>query len=139
MVFCVHHIPGRARFKVSELHEDPALAPRLEEHLQELDCVDAVEIHKGSASVIVHYCTETGEIELIHDQLCAHCPRAALKRRAAEVRPALAPRPAHRDADALADAAEKAKKAVTEAASRAVVSTFINRVLEQSILGVAGR
>ena len=123
MVSCVHHIPGRARFKLEVLRRDPDLAVMLEQQVSALDGVSLVEVNRFAGSITVHYSIGVGSIEQIMDHICVHCPHAPANRRAA---PAAAPRAG----------SSKMAQAMREAASKAVINTLINRAVEQSLSGL---
>lgn len=127
MVDCVHHIPGRARFRIEELRRDSALVALIEREVGSLDGVKAVEINQYAGSIVVHYCTERAALNAIMDHICAHCP----KRRHALAAPRV---PARTAPDTKARPA--ALHAVRDAAGKAVVNTFITRALERSLAGI---
>lgn len=52
---CVHHCPGRARFRLPIIRDDKAAAGRVRRLLSALDGVTGVEIRSASASVVVTY------------------------------------------------------------------------------------
>lgn len=51
----VHHIPGRIRFKISDLRDSSTLAQALCKGLESISGVKWVEIRPASSSLIVHY------------------------------------------------------------------------------------
>ena len=51
----VHHIPGRVRFKISDLRDSSTLAQALCKGLESMPGVKWVEIRPASSSLIVHY------------------------------------------------------------------------------------
>jgi len=126
MVSCVHHIPGRARFKLEVLRRDPDLAVMLEQQVSALDGVSLVEVNRFAGSITVHYSIGVGSIEQIMDHICVHCPHAPANRRAAPAAAAAAPRAG----------SSKMAQAMREAASKAVINTLINRAVEQSLSGL---
>lgn len=133
MVCCVHHIPGRARFKIEALRRDADLARKLHEKVGALEGVLAVEVNRGAASVIVHYHVERGELGAILDHICAHCPKAALTRPKAwpAANRTTAPIPG---APILgAKLSPEFKQAMTVAMSKAVLNTFITRIVAAAI------
>lgn len=77
MVNCVHHIPGRARFKLDALRHDDDLCQSIETKLQALHGITSVEVSRRSGSIIVHYCTRRGQIDEVADHIRAHHPVAA--------------------------------------------------------------
>ena len=87
MVSCVHHVPGRARFKLDALRRDPDLAERIHAEVSRLPGISGVEVNRHAASVIVHYCTERGDLSLVMDHICVHCPKSAAARRAGALAP----------------------------------------------------
>ncbi|SFA42343.1 hypothetical protein SAMN04487972_102291 [Paracoccus halophilus] len=125
MVSCVHHIPGRARFKIAQIRSNPVLIEAIEREIGALEGVNAVVINRHAASIVVHYCTERGAIDLIHEQICRHCPKAET----CEAPPAAAMRAARARPEAI--------NALSEAAGKAVVATFITRTLELGLSGFA--
>ncbi|ETD02445.1 HMA2 domain-containing protein [Rhodobacter capsulatus] len=128
MVCCVHHIPGRARFKIEALRRDADLAQRLHEKVGALEGVLAVEVNRGAASVIVHYHVGHGEVGAIMDHICAHCPKAAL------TRPTAQPVANRTSAPVLgAKLSPEFKQAMTVAMSKAMLNTFITRIVAAAI------
>jgi hypothetical protein len=55
MCECVHHVPGRLRFRVPALRGSRSLPRALRHSLLTHDGVDGVEIREASCSVIIHY------------------------------------------------------------------------------------
>lgn len=133
MVSCVHHIPGRARFKIEALRRDAELAKMIEGQVGALRGVVSVEINRHAGSITVHYCIQTGEIDKIMDHICAHCPRAALNRRA---NPAARPAATQPRRDAGAGIHSDVTRAMGEAVSKAVLNTFINRTIERGLSSI---
>ena len=133
MVDCVHHVPGRARFKLDTLRHDPELAERIRSEVGALPGVSAVEVNRHAASVIVHYCTERGEITCIMDHICIHCPKAAANRDRAPKLPAPS---TVRPRIALSGLAPHVTSAMGTAVSKAVVNTLINRAVERGLTSV---
>lgn len=133
MVSCVHHIPGRARFKIEALRRDAELAKMIEGEVCTLRGVVAVEINRHAASIVVHYCVRTGEIDKIMDNICAHCPRAALNRRANQANQPVATQTSN---DGGARMQPKVMHAMSEAVSKAVLNTFINRTIERGLSSI---
>lgn len=129
MVCCVHHIPGRARFKIETLRRDPKLAEMIHEQVGALEGVTSVEINRHAASIIVYYSADVGGIDTIVDHICAHCPKSSLNRRIERDAPEFT-------GEKPAAPPPKVAHALRDAVSKAVVSTFINRALEQSISGL---
>jgi hypothetical protein len=132
MVACVHHIPGRARFKIDALRRDPALAETVRREVSALPGVASVEINRHAASIIVRYCAESGDLSRIMDHICSHCPRAPANRRA---RAAAAPAPA---ASGFAAArairvSPEMTRAMGEAVGKAVLNTFIRDSVERGL------
>ncbi|MFP4239987.1 MAG: HMA2 domain-containing protein [Rhodosalinus sp.] len=130
MVNCVHHIPGRARFKIEALRRDPELMALIERQVGSLEGVKTVEINRHAASIVVHYCTERGAIDAIMDHICAHCPRAQLNRRASRetALPPVPIRPASR-------ARPPVVSAMRDAAGKALLKALIEQAFERGITG----
>jgi hypothetical protein len=130
MVDCVHHIPGRARFRIEALRRDPDLMALIESQVGSLEGVKAVEINRHAASIVVHYCTERGAIDAIVDHICAHCPQAQLNRRVRR-ETSLPPVPMR----AASRARPPVVSAMRDAAGKALLKAFIDRALERGITG----
>ena len=132
MVDCVHHIPGRARFKIEALRRDPELMDLIERQVGSLEGVKTVEINRHAASIVVHYCTERAAIDAIMDHICAHCPRSQLNRRASrEIALPPAPiRPASR-------AQTPVVSAMRDAAGKALLKALIEQALDRGLAGGA--
>lgn len=133
MVACVHHVPGRARFKFDALRSDSGVADRVRSEIGAVPGVVGVEVNRYAASVIVHYCTERGEIDRVMERIRAHCPKASA------TPDGLPPVPAPRTAPPRIDLpvfAPRVTSAVGEAVGKAVVNTFINRAVERGLSSV---
>lgn len=130
MVDCVHHIPGRARFRIEALRRDPELMALIERQVGSLEGVKAVEINRHAASIVVHYCTERGAIDAIMDHICVHCPEAQFNRR---VRPETAPPPA--PVRAASRTRPPVVSAMRDAAGKALLKALIERALERGVTG----
>ncbi len=127
MVACVHHIPGRARFKIDALRRDPALAEAVRREVAALPGVASVETNRHAASIIVRYCAESGDLSRIMDHIRSHCARAPASRRARAAAPAasgLAPGRAIRLSPEMT-------RAMGEAVGKAVLNTFIRDSVER--------
>lgn len=133
VVSCVHHVPGRARFKLEALRRDPELADRLLAEVGALQGVDEVEINRHAASVIVYYSTATGQLTSIMDLICSHCPKSSLNHRAETAAGPTAAAATPRTGDTPRGAQPKVARAVGEAVSRALVNTLINRALDRGL------
>jgi|GEM_PF-1319110 len=134
MVACVHHIPGRARFKIDALRRDPALARLIEEQVGALHGVHAVEINRHAASIIVHYCAKNGSLGAIMEHIYAHCPNAPDCRPAQR---AMRASVARKVGEAAAtDWRPKFSRALGEAASKAVINTLIKGTIERGLTSV---
>ena len=131
MVDCVHHIPGRARFKLDAVRKDPALAERVRRDVAALPGVASVEVNRHAASIIVHYCTERGDLSRIMDHICVHCPNAASNRRVSA--PKSAPIAIPSPPQSAAGLAPQMTRAMSEAVGKAVVNTFIKDTVERSL------
>ncbi len=51
----VHSVPGRIRIKIPQLAEDPEFVQRLQQLLNNDDCVIKVRVNRSAASVIINY------------------------------------------------------------------------------------
>ncbi|MEM1312951.1 MAG: HMA2 domain-containing protein [Pseudomonadota bacterium] len=130
MVDCVHHIPGRARFKIEALRRDPELVALIERQVGSLDQVQAVEINRHAASIVVHYCTERGAMNEIFDHICAHCSKNQAVSRAPSVS-ASAPEPAV----AARSPRRQVAAAMRDAAGKALLKAFIERAMQGGLAG----
>lgn len=131
MVDCVQHIPGRARFKLAALRKDVVLAETIRREVAAIPGVASVELNRHAASIIVHYCTERGDLSRIMDQICVHCPKSAANRRPTAPKPApiavtVGPRP-------MARISPQVTRAMGEAVSKAVLNTFIKDTVERGL------
>lgn len=127
MVACVHHVPGRARFKIDALRRDPALVQTIEREVAALPGVASVEVNRLAASIIVHYCTERGDLSRIMDHICVHCPHAPAHRRAPAGQK-IAVNGAVRPGPRLSP---ETRRALSEAAGKAVVNTLIKGFVDR--------
>ena len=132
MVDCVHHIPGRARFRLEALRRDPALVALIERQVGSLEGVKAVEINRHAASIVVHSCTERGAIDAIGNHNCAHCPKSRRNRRAQPEIP-LAPAPG----PTAARTRPAAVSVMRDAAGKALPKAIVERALDRGITGRA--
>jgi hypothetical protein len=55
MSHCIHHIPGRLRFKFVQLKNQPARARMVESAISQVIGVTSVEISILSGSLLIHY------------------------------------------------------------------------------------
>lgn len=131
MIRCVHHVPGRARFKLEVLRHDQALADRIKSEVGALPGVSVVEINRHAASVIVYYCTERGEIDGIMKFICAHCPNASREHCGMASTPPAIKLQSHPAGSSRANST--VSRALGEAVGRAVMATFINRTVERGL------
>ncbi len=159
MVSCVHHIPGRVRFKIEALRRDDQLANLIEKKVGSLDGVKSIEINRYAASIIVHYCTEVGEIDCIMDHICEHCPKASLNRRVerharssankdGSGTDSMAVAKIDRQAEPASRQAGNAAKSqdnpsvtsiMGQAVSKAVLNTFINHTINRGFSSILTR
>ena len=126
MAYCVHHVPGRARFKAPQIRADAALAEAVEQRLAEVEGVLRVEVNRRAASVIVHYDTAAQPLDLVVEHIRA-----------------VHPAPAARYAPALQAAGGPAQPAqpplarsVGQVFGQAMFATLLQRTLERSLLSL---
>ncbi|MGD9919024.1 MAG: HMA2 domain-containing protein [Paenirhodobacter sp.] len=135
MVCCVHHIPGRVRFRIEALRDDTGLAERIREQVSSLAVVTAVEVNRHARSVVVHYQPQEGRVGEIMDHICINYPVAALtpmaQRAAREAVMADDARatPSSIRLPSLPNMPEGFSRALGRAASQAVVKTLVSRLV----------
>ena len=127
MVDCVHHIPGRARFKFEALRRNADLAQRLHTRVASVNGVSAVETNLHAASVTVYYCTQTAEMQEVFQHICDHCPKASINPPEISLIPEQSQTPSP----------SFASGPLRDAASKALVNTFIRRALEISLSSIS--
>lgn len=71
MAYCVHHIPGRVRFKVPKLQNDPAFAAEIEKKVLAVQGVIGVEVNQSAWSVIVHYDVDADPVDDVIEHIYA--------------------------------------------------------------------
>ena len=132
MVSCVHHIPGRARFKIEALRANASLADSIHSDISNASGVKFVETNLHAGSVVVHYCTETARMSDVYELICGHCPLAFTARGDNHFADNSTSRLSRPQTTVGSDA-------LRDAVSRAVVNTLINRALEMSMSQLAVR
>jgi len=68
---CVHHIPGRARFKLPQLRSDSSLLNHVKGHLMSLGGIRNIQANTKAGSFVVHYDVRKTSLKEIQDSLMA--------------------------------------------------------------------
>lgn len=71
MAYCVHHVPGRIRFKVPKLQSDPAYAKELEQKMLALAGVTDVEVNRSAWSMVVRYDVGVNPVNEVMEHITA--------------------------------------------------------------------
>lgn len=103
---CVHVIPGRARFSVPALRKNAAVEEPLIRSLRAVEGVEAVELRRASASVVVHFDPRRLHVETLSAVVLRHASPD-------DDRPAAAPAPRRGGASAASRVPTVAKHLVT--------------------------
>jgi len=68
---CVHHIPGRVRFKLTQLKNDASLLGHIESHLMKLPGIKNIQANVKAGSFVVHYDVAVVSLNQIEENLIA--------------------------------------------------------------------
>ncbi|NVK18482.1 MAG: hypothetical protein HWE30_07310 [Methylocystaceae bacterium] len=66
---CVHHIPGRARFKLPQLKHDAALLGHIEVHLVSIKGIKNIQANAKAGSLVIHYDVNQTSLKDIEENL----------------------------------------------------------------------
>jgi hypothetical protein len=132
MTHCVHHVPGRARFKLPQLQHDPAYAGEIEQKVLALDGVTGVEVNQRAWSMIVHYDVNANPLDAVAKQIGALRP--ANGENGAGSHPVL-PR-VDRSNGHHAIGGPEMSRVVGQAIGQAIFATLVQRTLDRSLLSL---
>ena len=132
MTHCVHHVPGRARFKLPQLQHDPAYAGEIEQKVLALDGVTGVEVNQRAWSMIVHYDVNANPLDAVAKQIGALRP--ANGENGAGSHPVL-PR-VDRSNGHHAIGGPEMSRVVSQAIGQAIFATLVQRTLDRSLLSL---
>lgn len=124
MSYFVHHVPGRARFRVPGLPKTQALRETLTEGLRAIEGVEKVEINPAAASVVVHYDRDLAPLDRVVEVLRAHSEPSDVNRIPLETPVMGAPR---------GRIGESVSRSVGEMVGQAMFATIVQRTLEYSL------
>ncbi|MEG6508992.1 heavy-metal-associated domain-containing protein [Methyloligella sp. 2.7D] len=130
MVYCIHHVPGRARFKVPRLKQDRDFAKEIDEKLSALPGVTRVEINHSAWSVIVHYDAAMESDPLQDAVLHMHGGTLPITTEPG------GPNPIPLTPKANGHDREKVSRGVGKIVGQAVFATLVQRTLERSLLHI---
>ncbi|WP_141701017.1 HMA2 domain-containing protein [Methyloceanibacter methanicus] len=133
MVYCIHHVPGRARFKVPRIKQDRAFAHELETKLLSLEGVHRVEVNPSAHSVIVHYDVVVNPLGDAVSHMHGGKPPIETSGCDPGVIP-LSPKPGAGPADRKTH--EEISRGVGKIVGQAVFATLVQRTLERSLLSL---
>lgn len=122
MSYFVHHVPGRARFRVPGLPKAAGPLQAMEAELLAVAGVDRVEINLAAASVVVHYDRDLAPLDRVVAVLRAHGEPPEVTRVPLET--ASRGRPALR---------ENVSRSVGEMVGQAMFTAILQRTLEHSL------
>ncbi|WP_417832865.1 HMA2 domain-containing protein [Terasakiella sp.] len=66
---CVHHIPGRARFKLTQLKEDISLLADIEGHFMTLKGIKRIQANVKAGSLVIFYDEKQMSLNVIEEKL----------------------------------------------------------------------
>ncbi|WP_108682822.1 HMA2 domain-containing protein [Methyloceanibacter sp. wino2] len=133
MVYCVHHVPGRARFKVPRIKQDRAFAEELESKILSLEGVHRVEVNPSAHSVIVHYDIVVNPLGDAVSHMHGGKPPIDMTGGDPGVIP-LSAKPGAGPIDKKAH--EDISRGVGQIVGQAVFATLVQRTLERSLLSL---
>ncbi len=129
MVHCIHHVPGRARFKVPRLKQDRAFAKELESKLASIEGVYRVEVNSSAWSVIVHYDAAANPLsQVIEHMRAGHAAAAAPGGDASAVTPP--------NASGRRPESHELPRGVGKVVGQAIFATVVQHTLERSLLAI---
>ena len=135
MAYCVHHVPGRVRFKVPQLQRDPESAGEIEKKVLALDGVIHVEVNQRAWSMIVHYDTGANPLDGIIEQITANRPvNGAGGDGVGNV--SIAPPRAGRANGQQSNGHHEMSRFVGQAIGQAIFSTIVQRTLDRSLISI---
>lgn len=136
MPYCIHHVPGRARFKVPNLRRDPSLAAEVTEKITALDGIVRVEVNRHAASVVVHYDVAANPLDKVVTHLgappAANGANGTIHHRASPSDPILL-RP---DSSRNTGTRHHVTRSVGQVFGQAMFATLVQRTLERSLLSI---
>ncbi|WP_145108824.1 HMA2 domain-containing protein [Cereibacter sediminicola] len=124
MSYFVHHVPGRARFRVPGMPKAATLREALVSALRAIEGVERVEINPAAASVVVHYDRALAPLDRVVEVLRAHSEPPEVSRVPLET-----PVPAA----ARGRIGENVSRSVGEMVGQAMFATIVQRTLEYSL------
>ena len=130
MAYCVHHVPGRVRFKVPQLQRDPGFAGEIEHKVRALDGVTHVEVNRPAWSVIVHYDTATNPLDDIVMQIGAQRPANGVNGNRVDA-PSIVPR-----SDGHSLGGREISGVVGQAIGQAIFATLVQRTIDRSLVSI---
>lgn len=128
MAHCVHHVPGRARFKIPQLRTNPMLAAEIQETIVAVDGIVHVEVNRHASSVIIHYDIETSPLEDVVEHMRASAP--------ATVPTGTVPPSKDAHGHSAPHGAASLPRSVGQVFGQAVFATLVQRTLERSLLSI---
>ncbi|MGC9449416.1 HMA2 domain-containing protein [Cereibacter sphaeroides] len=124
MSYFVHHVPGRARFRVPGMPKTTTQREALVSGLRAIKGVERVEINPSAASVVVHYDRALAPLDRVVEVLRAHSEPPEVNRIPLET-----PVPAA----ARGRIGENVSRSVGEMVGQAMFATIVQRTLEYSL------
>jgi heavy-metal-associated domain-containing protein len=132
MTYCVHHVPGRARFKLPQLQHDPAYAGEIEKRIMALDGVTGVEVNQRAWSMIVHYDVNANPLDAVARQIGAYRPANGENGAGAHAVPSRVDHPNGHNAIG----GPEMSRVVGQAIGQAIFATLVQRTLDRSLLSL---
>lgn len=135
MAYCVHHVPGRVRFKVPQLQRDPASAGDIEKKVLALDGVIHVEVNERAWSMVVHYDTGANPLDDIIEQIEASGPVNGARDHGVASPSIIPPRAGHANGQ-YGNGTPEMSRFVGQAIGQAIFATLVQRTLDRSLLSL---
>ena len=138
MTYCIHSVPGRARFKVPQLRGDAEALLHLEGKMLTVDGVIRVETNPHSASVIVYYDIETNPLDQVVHHIREHSGtnENGVGRFNAPVRSNLSILSKPANGSGEGSVGEAVSRTVGQVVGQAIFATLVQRTLERSLMSI---
>lgn len=133
MARCVHHVPGRARFKVPQFKRNPTLVVDVEEKIKAIDGVIRIETNVHAHSITVHYDEQANPLDKVVDQIRAVSMATGTKMNGHKGVP-LTFEAANGNSRIMPDFSGTRK--VGQSIGQAVFATVVQRTIERSLVSI---
>ena len=140
MAYCVHHVPGRVRFKVPKLQSDPAFAAEIEEKVRAVEGVIGVEVNRPAWSMIVHYDVDANPLDDVMEHISATRPANGANGDGGAKAPLMNGRAngsnGHYSNGHHSTGGHEMSRVVGQAIGQAIFATIVQRTLDRSLISI---